>query len=254
MRQPAVTWPPQVKIANNSRRPPQIKYLCTAVARTSRYNRKSPNVSTIMESGRYTDGIGQFNFTTPGEAGRYNIFRDVPRRISCGTVHLCGILPGKSAAAMPPKPTVSIDNDLPAGQATVPNRPADHKPPGRIDKILRLRIQRGPPGTGSATSRIKSADCRRGHLRHAAWKNHRINSFGRPSSYSTVTWVFPSGRRYGNVPSLPHCRQPALPDDAPEKLAEASAPASRYKHTKHHALIARTGKIVGILGPAPRLK
>ena len=66
---------------------------------------------------------------------------------------------------------------------------------------------------------------------------------GLPSTYSTETWLLPSGRRYFSVPALAHFR---------ELLAEAVRQLNRQRHqlrgfvagvAEHQALIARAAGI-----------
>src|SRR5262249_20693763 len=53
-------------------------------------------------------------------------------------VHLRWVLAREGAAAMPAPAAVGIDDDLAAGQARVPHRPADDEATGRVDEAFGL--------------------------------------------------------------------------------------------------------------------
>ena len=72
--------------------------------------------------------------------------------------------------------------------------------------------------------------------------------FGTPSSYSTVTWVLPSGRRIVDDALLAHLREPARqPVREPDRHRhEVVGVVARV--TEHHSLVARADLVVDVAG------
>ena len=89
---------------------------------------------------RNADGVRQLHLHAVGKAGRDAVLCDIARHIGGGTVHLRRILAGEGAAAVRRHAAVGVDDDLPAGQATVASRPTGDEPPGRVDMDNRLVI------------------------------------------------------------------------------------------------------------------
>ena len=82
---------------------------------------------------RHADRVRDLHLAAIGQAGRDHVLRHVAGRVGRGAVDLRRVLPGEGTAAVPGGATVGVDDDLPAGQAGVADRAADHELPGRID-------------------------------------------------------------------------------------------------------------------------
>ncbi len=95
--------------------------------------------------GRLADGVGDLDLGTVGQAGRDDVLRDPAGGVGRGAVHLRRVLAGEGAATVPGHAAVGVDDDLPAGQARVTHRPADHEAAGRVDQdagVLGLEAER----------------------------------------------------------------------------------------------------------------
>jgi hypothetical protein len=99
---------------------------------------------------------------------------------------------------------VGVDDDLPARKPRVALRAADDEATGRVDVDLGVGIEQVAGMAASMTSaRMPSASSRMS-TSGSCWAltNTVWTRAGRPSSsYSTVTWLLPSGRRNGSEPS-----------------------------------------------------
>ena len=63
------------------------------------------------------------------------------KRVGRRAVDLRRVLAGERAAAVVCGAAVGVDDDLPAGQAAVADRPADHEASGRVDQEPRIRAE-----------------------------------------------------------------------------------------------------------------
>ena len=83
---------------------------------------------------RHADSVGHLYERLAGHTGSNEVFGNVPGSVGRRTVNFGSILAGKSAAAMGAAPPISIHDDLPAGEARITVRPADHKHTRRVDQ------------------------------------------------------------------------------------------------------------------------
>ena len=79
------------------------------------------------------DRVGDLDLAAVGEPGRDHVLRDVARGVRRRAVDLRRVLARERAAAVRRRAAVGVDDDLPAGQARVAHRPADHELAGRVD-------------------------------------------------------------------------------------------------------------------------
>src|SRR5208282_3551019 len=88
-----------------------------------------------------TDRIGELHFAAVGEAGGHDVLGDVARHVGGGTIHFGRILAAECAAAVTSHATVSVHDDLAAGQAGIAHGAADHEASGRIDVVLGVFVE-----------------------------------------------------------------------------------------------------------------
>src|SRR4051812_47665672 len=84
---------------------------------------------------RITNGIGELDFATLGEAGRDDVLGNIAAHVSRASVDLRWIFSAKCASPVPPHATIAINDDLAARQACVSLRTAHNKTSGGIDEI-----------------------------------------------------------------------------------------------------------------------
>ncbi len=88
------------------------------------------------DGARHADGVSHLDLAACGQSCGDHVLRSPARGVSGGAVHLRGVLPGESAAAMAAHPAVGIDDDLAPGDARVAHRSADDEAPGGVDVDL----------------------------------------------------------------------------------------------------------------------
>jgi hypothetical protein len=82
------------------------------------------------------DGVRKLDLAFVGQAGSNDVLRRVSRRICCGTVYLCRVFTGESAAAVSGISAVGVNDDLPSGQSGVAVWSADYESSRRIDVVF----------------------------------------------------------------------------------------------------------------------
>src|SRR5450759_4197745 len=97
-----------------------------------------------------SDRVRDLHLAARCQPSGYNVLRDVTRAVPPGSVHLCRVLAGEAAAAVAGVAAISVDHDLPPGQAGVRDRPADHEATGRVDE--------GADAAGSQLGRYDGVD------------------------------------------------------------------------------------------------
>ncbi len=146
----------------------------------------------------HADRVGQLHFAARRQAGRHDVLRNVARHVAGRAVHLRRILARERAAAVPAHAAVGVDDDLAARETGVAVRSADDESAGGIDVILGAA---NPPccegTTGSmmcfftsarSCSVVTSSSC----CVEITTASMRL---GLLPTYSTLTWLLPSGRR-----------------------------------------------------------
>ena len=83
---------------------------------------------------RDADGVRQLQLEAPRQPGRHHVLGHVARHVGGGSVDLGRVLAGEAAAAVAGHAAVGVDDDLAAGEARIPHRPAGHEAPGRVDQ------------------------------------------------------------------------------------------------------------------------
>ena len=156
---------------------------------------------------RGADRVGDLQLAPVGEARGHDVLRDVPRHVGSGPVDLRRVLARERAAAVRRHPAVGVDDDLAPGEAGIGLRPADLEAARRVDEYPDAlgRSSGNSRRTGSITSASMS-----GRRRVSTSTSSRCcaeistvsTRTGLPSTYSTDTWLLPSGRRYGTTPAL----------------------------------------------------
>src|SRR5215217_7034014 len=89
---------------------------------------------------RHANRVGQLHLAAIGEARRDDILRNVTRHVARRAVNFCRVFARKSATAMRRRTTVSVDDDLAAGNAGVAMWAADDEAPSRIDQVLGVLV------------------------------------------------------------------------------------------------------------------
>ena len=79
------------------------------------------------------DAVGDLDLEPVGQTGGHDVLGHPARGVGRRAVDLRRILAAERAAAVTGHPAVAVDDDLPAGQAGVAHRPADHEATGRVD-------------------------------------------------------------------------------------------------------------------------
>ena len=148
-----------------------------------------------------------------------------------------GSLPEQSAAVRR-HPSVAVDDDLPTRETGVGLGAISNRPVG----LTRMRRRRRRARTRAAPGRSPPADVGASSVststssRCCALISTVSTRLAVVPSYAIVTWLLPSGRRYGITP--PCARRPAAwRGGAPSRSAAASARRSRGRRTEHHPLV-----------------
>ena len=81
----------------------------------------------------HADGVGELNLAPIRQTGCDDVFRQVAGNVGGRAIDLARVLAGKCAAAVRRRTTVSIDNDLAAGQSGVAVGSTDNEAAGGID-------------------------------------------------------------------------------------------------------------------------
>jgi len=144
------------------------------------------------------DGVGKLDLGAVGEAGGDDVFGDVARDIGCRAVDLGRILTRESSAAVTAGSAVGIYDDFAAGEAGVAHRSADDEAAGGVDVVLGMLVEpRGREhGLDHMLENVGVEIVVGDGLGMLAGDDDGVDAGGLPfSSYSTVTWLLPSGRR-----------------------------------------------------------
>ena len=95
-----------------------------------------PSVSTWTLTGSANaDRIGQLHLAAIGQPRGHDVLGDVAGHVGGTAVDLGRILAAERAATVAAPAAVGVDDDLPAGQAAVAVRAADHEAAGRVDVV-----------------------------------------------------------------------------------------------------------------------
>src|SRR2546423_4382574 len=89
----------------------------------------------------HADGIGDLDLAMTGEARRHDVLGDVAGGVGARAVDLGWVLSRKASAAMPGVPPVTVDDNLPAGNAGISSGPTQHEAPGRVDMDGRALVE-----------------------------------------------------------------------------------------------------------------
>ena len=184
----------------------------------------------------HADRIRKLHFAAVRQARRHDVLRDVARHVRRRAVHLRRVLAAERAAAMPAHAAIGVDDDLASGQPGVAHRPADHEPSRRIDVVLRVlhpaASPESQPGSRSSECRARSSSLptllrmlRRDHDRIHA---HRL--VVRVVLHRHLALAV--GPQIGHHAVLANFGQLDAPACAPARSASASAPASRWSHSR----------------------
>ena len=156
---------------------------------------------------RLADRVGDLHLAARGQAGGDDVLGDPAHRVGGRAVDLRRVLAGEGAAAVAGHAAVGVDDDLAAGQAGVAHRAADLEAAGGVDQQpvaggVDVEALQRPGSTTCSWMSAASSDSR--SMSAACWVETTTVSrrTARSPSYSMVTWVLPSGRRYGIGPSL----------------------------------------------------
>ncbi len=164
-----------------------------------------PKVFTMTETGSATP-IAYANCTSVRVASPdgHNVLGDIPSHVAGRTIDLRRILARKRAAAVPAHAAVAVHDDLAAREAGIAVRSADHEAPGRVDVVLGvpvhhvLRHHRVDDELADICAQLLG-----GNMVAVLGRDHDgIDAHGLPFTYSTETWLLPSGRRYSSLPDL----------------------------------------------------
>ena len=90
----------------------------------------------------YADCVSNLNFALFGKSCRNDIFRNITRRVSCGTIDLRRILSGESAAAVTSVAAVCINDYLTSGKSAVALRSANNETSRRVYIILGVFVEK----------------------------------------------------------------------------------------------------------------
>src|SRR5208282_3101156 len=88
-----------------------------------------------------TDGVGELHFAAVGQAGGYDVLRDITRHVGGRAIHLGRILAAERAAAVTSHATIGVYDDLASGQSGIAHGAADDEASGGIDVILGVLIE-----------------------------------------------------------------------------------------------------------------
>src|SRR5580704_3850642 len=89
------------------------------------------------------DGIGQLDFYFRGQAGGYEILRDVARHVAGGAVNFCGVFAGQSATAVTAVTAVGVHDNFASGEAGIAHGTAGDEAAGGIDVVLGVLVHHG---------------------------------------------------------------------------------------------------------------
>ena len=189
------------------------------------------------------DPVGDLDLEPVGEPGRHHVL-GYPASGICGrAIDLRRVLAREGAAAMTGHAAVAVDDDLAPGQARIAHRTAGDEPPGRVDVHDRVRPAQ-LRGDRREDDRLDDLGAQ------ALGPDVRIVLGGdddgpdplrrSPCSYSTVTWVLPSGRRYGQLAGLADLRQPARHPMGQRDRQRHQLGRLAAGEPEHHPLVAGT--------------
>ena len=83
-----------------------------------------------------SDGVGELNFASLGNACGHDVLGDPARSVGCGTIDLRRVLARERAAAVAGHASVGVDDDLAAGEASVRRGAAQDETARGIDESL----------------------------------------------------------------------------------------------------------------------
>src|SRR5438309_10142084 len=76
------------------------------------------------------DGVRDLNLAMAGKTGGHDVLGHVARGVGARTIDLRRVLTAKAGAPVPGVAAVAVDNDIPAGDACIGARAAEHEAPG----------------------------------------------------------------------------------------------------------------------------
>ena len=189
----------------------------TSRDRLPRSSRRRPSRVPKVSTNRPTGSALPIAYATwtsqrDGEARGDDVLGDPAHRVRGRAVDLGRVLAGEGAAAVAGHAAVGVDDDLAAGQTGVAHRAADLEAAGGVDQqavALGVQLDAVVEELPSARARRRTRGCRGraaspGRCPLACCEETTTVSrrTALSPSYSMVTWVLPSGRRYGMVPFL----------------------------------------------------
>src|SRR5262245_38418130 len=131
----------QVERLNNLSRT-QIEFLAHHSGQTVIGKNPSPKSINKHRHGLgHTNGIGNLDFTAPGEVSSDQVFSDIPCHIGSRTIDFSRVLPRERAAAMSSIPAIRIDDNLPPSQSTVRKWSTVDKATRRVDQVYRFAVE-----------------------------------------------------------------------------------------------------------------
>ena len=89
----------------------------------------------------HTDGVGQLHQASVGKAGSHKGLGDPTGSVGGGSVHLGGILTGEGSTTVGTPATISINDDLSAGQTSITVGATDHEATGGVQVVHGLLVQ-----------------------------------------------------------------------------------------------------------------
>lgn len=152
---------------------------------------------------RNTDGVGKLNLTLVSDASGHDVLCNVAGCIRCGAVNLGGVFTGEGAATVRGIAAVGVNDDLTSGEARVCGRATLDKSARGIDEqAVSDHVHIRPIGQQFVEDRLDDVFLQgfdqilRGNTFLMLGRDDDgVNPYRvAPSSYSTVTCVFPSGR------------------------------------------------------------
>ena len=189
------------------------------------------------------DRVGHLDLDARGQSGGHGVLGDPADGVRGGAVDLRRVLAGESAAAVTGHAAVGVDDDLAAGRPASPiGPPMTKRPVGLVEQphVRAVEAQLSELG-GHDVPRARSTPSRFSRsMPSACWVEMTTVSrrTGWSPAYSMVTWVLPSGRRYGTVPSL-RTADRRRESRCATRSAAASSPACHARVAEHQPLVAR---------------